>query len=75
LRRNLALLETTNVDYVRNLWASEKERHENEVREYFSGRNDFLEIDIYSTDIPQRISEFLDMDFDHSRWRIVGKTI
>ncbi len=75
LRLELARQETKDVDYVRKIWASEKEKHEKEVREYFKGRNDFLEIDIDSTDIPQKISEFLDMDFDHSRWRIIGKTI
>lgn len=75
LKRSLLQMETEDPNVVRDKWRSEKESHEKEVREYFRGRQNFLEVDIDSEEIPRRLAEFLDMDFDYSQWQIVGKTL
>jgi hypothetical protein len=67
-------MKTTDINLVRETWRLEKEAHEKEVREYFQGRRDFLELDIESDQIPKRLADFLDMDFDDSKWQIIGKT-
>jgi hypothetical protein len=74
LKTNLSQMKTTDINVVRETWRLEKEAHEKEVREYFQGRRDFLELDIESDQIPKRLADFLDMDFDDSKWQIIGKT-
>ena len=74
LKINLSQMKTTDINLVRETWRLEKEAHEKEVREYFQGRRDFLELDIESDQIPKRLADFLDMDFDASKWEIIGKT-
>jgi hypothetical protein len=75
LRKNLLVMGTNDVDFVRRQWRLEKENHEKAVREYFSGRTDFIEIDIDSQNIPELISTFLSMEFDPTHWKVVGKTL
>jgi hypothetical protein len=75
LRKNLLIMGTNDPDYVTSQWRLEKEKHENEVREYFSDRTDFIEIDIDSPNVPDLVSTFLSMDFDPTHWKVVGKTI
>jgi len=74
LNKYLSLMRTSNIEAVRTRWVAEKKNHELAVRGYFNGRNNFLEIDIDSQDIPGQISRFLEMEFDHSLWQVVGKT-
>jgi hypothetical protein len=66
---------TNDVDFVRRQWRLEKENHEKSVREYFSGRTNFIEIDIDSQNIPELISTFLSMEFDPTHWKVIGKTL
>jgi hypothetical protein len=75
LLKNLTHMNTTDINLVRETWRSEKEAHEKEVREYFRGRQNFLEVDIDSNRIPERLSDFLGMEFDYSQWKIVNKTV
>ena len=70
----MAQMNTTSVEKVRRTWRLEKQIHESEVREYFRDRTDLLEVDISDPDIPARVSQFLDMEFDDSTWTIIGKT-
>jgi hypothetical protein len=72
--KNKSIMQTGDPKVVRAKWRIEKETHEKEVREYFKDRKDFIEIDIDLEDIPQRLEKFLDMEFDHSLWQVVGKT-
>ena len=75
LRKNLLAMGTTDTDLVRDQWKSEKENHEREVRQYFLGRTNFIEIDIDSKNIPELVSNFLSMDFDATLWKVVGRTL
>jgi hypothetical protein len=74
LEKNMSIMQTDDPDVVRAQWKKEKETHEREVREYFKGRRDFIEIDINSDGIPQKLSEFLEMELNISLWQVVGKT-
>ena len=75
LELSFSQLSTSDVEVVRNVWRQEKEAHEKAVREYFEDRFDFLEIDIDSSDVPQRVSSFLGMTLDPSKWRTIGRTV
>lgn len=75
LEGNLAQLGTDDVGRVLEMWREEKSAHEKAVREYFHGRDDFIEIDIDSPDIPNQIAQFLKMDFTQSAWKRLGRTV
>jgi hypothetical protein len=74
IRKSMSYVGSKDPELIKSQWAREKEAHERKVREYFKGRSNFIEIDINSENIPEKLSKFLDMEFDHSRWQIVGKT-
>jgi hypothetical protein len=74
LLKNFLIMGTKDLDYVKRQWEMEKEKHESEVRQYFFGRTDFIEIDINTRNIPELVSNFLSMDFDPIHWKVIGKT-
>lgn len=74
LRKTMAQMKTTSVEKVRRTWRLEKQIHESQVREYFRDRTDFLEVDISDPDVPEKVSQFLDREFDDSTWTVIGKT-
>jgi hypothetical protein len=74
LLKNFSIMGTKDLDYVKKQWQKEKEKHENEVRQYFSDRIDFIEIDINAANIPELVSNFLSMEFDPIHWKVIGKT-
>jgi hypothetical protein len=75
LRRQLAIMGSTNQSDAEELWRKRKKTHEDSVRDFFRvfpGK--FLEIDIEDSNVPQVIKEFLGIEMDESKWRVIGKT-
>jgi hypothetical protein len=75
LRRQLAIMGSTNQTDAEELWRKRKKTHEDSVRDFFRvfpGK--FLEIDIEDSNVPQVIKEFLGIEMDESKWRVIGKT-
>lgn len=75
LSNQLGILGSKHEKDAVNLWSIQKVNHENRVREYFRGSPErFLEINLETDDIPAELSRFLGIDFDLSKWKIVGKS-
>lgn len=64
----MRILNTTDRLAVLRRWKREREDFEREVREYFAGRDNFLEFDIRDTDAPHKISRLLGRPLDASHW-------
>lgn len=59
------------VGELRKAWEMEKTAHENAVRIFFQGHSRFLELDIDSNDVPEKLSLFLRKEFSYREWRVV----
>ncbi len=64
----MRVLNTKDPQRVLEQWKKERTDFEREVREYFTGRDRFLEIDIADPESPGKIAALLGMDLDLSCW-------
>lgn len=74
ISRSLSVHNTKDVTEIMNIWKLEKERFEFDVRHYFMGRKNFLEIDIEKDDVCKAISSLLGRTMDSAYWKITGES-
>ena len=69
--RHLKIRGIKTTEELSQAWASEKSRHEHEVREFFADHPRFLEIDINDQDVPSKLGKFLGRQFTDMKWKVV----
>lgn len=72
--RSRSIYNAKDDNELKEIWRNQKQRFEQDVKDYFSGCERFLEIDIEKDDVCLSISHLLGMKLDCSQWRIIGKT-
>lgn len=72
--RSFAFYKTRDESRLKEIWRGQKQRFEQDVRDYFSGCERFLEIDIERDDVCSSIGKLLAMELDCARWKILGPT-
>lgn len=60
---------TDSVTRVVEMWVRERKQFETEIREYFAGTDQLLEIDIDSSDFVERIEAFTKLKLDSTKWQ------
>jgi hypothetical protein len=65
---------TKNIGELREIWRSQRGSFEQDIRKYFSERDNLLEIDIENDDVAREISGFLKFDFEPRTWMQHRKT-
>lgn len=74
LRRQLKILQCSDVESATALWRSIKNQHEEHVQRFFKDKADrFVEIDINSPDVVELLSSKLPYDLDPGKWKTVGE--
>jgi len=72
LRRQLNILQCSDVESASVLWRSIKNQHEEHVRLFFEDKADrFIEIDIDSPDVVRLLRSKLPYHLDSGKWKIV----
>ncbi len=74
LEKQRIILGNASNDEIFNLWSDQKIKHERQVRKYFENYDRFLEIDIESIDVAEKISKFLGLHLDSSHWLKLNST-
>jgi hypothetical protein len=75
LRRQLLLLSTQDSEVAVKLWENQKNRHEEDVRSFFSNKPEqFLEIDIEAADFVEKLSSKLPYKLNAENWQVVGRS-
>ncbi|MGH6891224.1 MAG: hypothetical protein ACREEP_03085 [Dongiaceae bacterium] len=69
LELEMQRLNTTDPQEAVQLWASQRNAFQAEVRRYFRNNPQFLEIDITDPDLPHRISRLIGRTMDAAHWR------
>jgi len=69
LELEMQRLNTTDPRQAVQLWASERNAFQAEVRRYFRSNPRFLEIDIADADVPHRISRLIGRALDVAHWK------
>lgn len=57
------------------IWAVEKEEHETAVRNFFHGHHRFLELDISDKGIPDKLADFMSIEFSYQHWSVATRLI
>lgn len=73
IKRQMSLNNTSEPDVVFEVWKTQRLRLESDVRSYFKGATNFVEIDINNDDVPGMISDLLQVELDGSHWGHIGK--
>jgi len=74
LAQQLAILQSDNPEDARDLWRSQKNVFEREVRKYFDGNARFLELDIDRDNVPLLLEQLIGFRLDPAHWMVIGKT-
>jgi hypothetical protein len=68
------LLCTDDINKIKNHWKSTRLNYEEELREYFNSKSNFLQIDIKDKNFVNKLSAFIQGDLDPSHWGRFNKT-
>jgi hypothetical protein len=68
------LLCTNDINKIKNHWKSVRLNYEQELKEYFALKSNFLNIDIKDKNFVNRLSTFIQSDLDPSHWGRFNKT-
>ena len=72
--RSRSIYNTADENKLKEIWRTQKQRFEQDIRDYFSGCERFLEIDIEKDDVCAAICNLLGLKLDCSHWKVLGKT-
>ncbi len=72
--RSRSIYNTDDEARLKDIWRARRQRFEQDVRDYFSGRGRFLEIDVEKDDVCLAIGNLLGMKLDCAHWKVHGKT-
>ena len=75
LADQLSILGSKDPEVAFTSWREDKLAHEEAVRSFFGNSSHFLELDIASRDIPQKIEDLLGISMDPEAWQHRGRTI
>jgi hypothetical protein len=74
LSRTMKSMGTEDPNVVMDHWATSKDIHENEVREFFKDKpNQFVEVDIESEDVAAKLSSVLPFTLSGEIWSLIGR--
>jgi hypothetical protein len=69
LELEMQVLNTTEPQEAIDSWVRQREEHAASVRRYFSGRANFLDIDISDPELPAKLAHWLGMQLDPRHWQ------
>lgn len=62
------ILKTEDVQHIKNYWKKCRLRLEEDLGNYFKGRDNFLELNIEDKDFVRKLSTFVELELDPSSW-------
>lgn len=75
LNQSLKFYRTEDVNKINNLWATQKQIHETQVRVFLGVFPDrFVEVHIAQDDVIEKLNSVLPHKLEKSKWRVVGKS-
>lgn len=74
MERYKKILQTQKDEEVIAYWRTKRLDFEDQMRRYFAGRQNLLEVDIEDQDCPHRIRDFLGLALDPAKWQWANKS-
>lgn len=68
------ILGTTDIELINKHWRDVRLRFESDIKAFFNGKENFLEIQINEPDFATKLGAFVDMDVPENAWKQYNKT-